>query len=203
MSGAPLEVGIAHVSLAGEVESGDRCFVHHSGERAVIAVIDGLGHGAGAAHAADAACAALEAPGGQSLSQLMLGCHERLRGTRGAAMTLLELDFKARRLEWIGVGNIAVVLVRQEKTGRLGRTELLARGGVVGVSMPTAVAYGLRVIPGDLLVAATDGVNIAFVEDIVLIDPPQRLADRLLARHQTGRDDALVMVAQMQWGAAT
>lgn len=200
MNVAPVEVGIAHVSLAGEVQSGDRCFVHRAADRAVIAVIDGLGHGAGAANAADAACAALELPDGQSLSQLMLGCHERLRGTRGAAMTLVELDFKARRLEWIGVGNIVVVLVRQERSGKLGRTELLARGGVVGVSMPTAVAYGLRIIPGDLLVAATDGVKIAFVDDIVYVDQPQRLADRLLARHQTGRDDALVMVAQLNWG---
>jgi len=202
MTDAMLEVGVAQFTLPGEARSGDRCHLVQSRERAMVAVIDGLGHGAQAAIAAEAACEVLDAPGRHSVTELMLRCHERLRGTRGAAMTLFEFDLKQQRLEWLGVGNIAVVLLHPEPSGKLTRTELLVRSGVVGDSLPATAPATVRVVPGDVLVAATDGVGADFPDDIERIEPPQRLAERLLEEHRNGHDDALVVVARIQWGSS-
>ena len=196
-----LEVGIAQAALPGELQSGDRCHVHQLEERALIGVIDGLGHGSKAAIAAEAACEVLHASGGDSVTGLMIRCHERLRETRGAAITLLDIDLRQQRLEWLGVGNIAAVLLHPSPSGKLDRTELLVRGGVVGVSMPSPSLSSTRIVPGDMLVVATDGVGAGFADSIDRLEPPRRLADRLLAKYGNGHDDALVVVARVHWGA--
>lgn len=201
MTRGMLDVEIAQSTLPGELQSGDRCHVHQGEHRALIGVIDGLGHGAKAAVAAEAACEVLDAPGGDSVTGLMVRCHERLRETRGAAITLLELDLRQQRLEWLGVGNIAAVLLHPLPSGKLDRTGLLVRGGVVGVNMPPPAPSSIRIVPGDMLVIATDGVGAAFADSIERLEPPRRLADRLLAQHRNGHDDALVLVARVQWGA--
>lgn len=197
-----LDVGVAEFTLPGEPCSGDRYHLHQSSSHALIGMIDGLGHGAEAAAAAEAACGQLAAADNQSVGQLLARCHEHLRGTRGAAMTLMNLDMQARRLEWVGVGNIMALLLHPQSSGKMASTELYVRGGVVGVSIPATVASGVNIAPGDLVVAATDGVDLGFVEDIGKPEAPQQLAERLLERHRHGNDDALVLVARIHWGSA-
>jgi negative regulator of sigma-B (phosphoserine phosphatase) len=194
----PLKIGVAHRPAPGEEKSGDRCFVQQWAERAIVALIDGLGHGPEAAMAAEAAQAALQAPDRQSPSMLIQRCHERLRETRGAALTVMQLDTQAWQLEWIGVGNVMAVLLHPEPTGRLTRTELFGRGGVAGVQLPSTATCCVRIAPGDVLVAATDGVHSNFAYGIARLEPPQQLAERLLTRYCTGYDDAMVVVAQIQ-----
>jgi hypothetical protein len=54
---------------------------------------------------------------------------------------------------------------------------------------------------GDTLIFATDGIREGFTEGLALSDPPQQLADRILARYTKGTDDALVLVARHAgWG---
>ena len=73
---------------------------------------------------------------------------------------------------------------------------LVTRGGIVGGELPAVQAAIVPVTPGDTLVFATDGVRQEFVADISLREPPQRLADQILARFGKGTDDALVLVAR-------
>jgi negative regulator of sigma-B (phosphoserine phosphatase) len=194
-----LDIGIAQVVSPGEVQSGDRCIVQESGDRALIGVIDGVGHGPEAALAAEAARAALDEPADHSVGALMMRCHERLQDTRGAAMTLMSFDARNLMLEWSGVGNVAAVLLHPEPSGKLRRTELFVRGGVAGLMLPSIAVSSARFALGDMVVAATDGVHSSFADNINRIEPPQQLAERLLARYQTGNDDALVVVANIRW----
>lgn len=190
-----LDIGIAQAVAPGEAQSGDCCFVQDSSSRALIGVIDGLGHGAEAATAAEAARGALDDPASLSVGALMLRCHERLQDTRGAAMTLMSFDAANMQLEWSGVGNVAAVLLHPEPTGKLRRTQLFVRGGVAGVRLPSIAVSSARFAFGDMIVAATDGVHSSFADSINRIEPPQQLAERLLMRYQTGTDDALLVVA--------
>ena len=57
-------------------------------------------------------------------------------------------------------------------------------------------ASEVSVAPGDTLVFATDGVRHEFTAEISISEPPQRLADQILARFGKGTDDALVLVAR-------
>jgi phosphoserine phosphatase RsbX len=49
---------------------------------------------------------------------------------------------------------------------------------------------------GDTIIFATDGVQRNFVDSLAPHDSAQQLADRILAHHSKGSDDALVLVAR-------
>src|SRR5260370_34998404 len=104
---APLiEYAVAAVPAPGETESGDLHAVIPTQRGALVAVIDGSGHGAEAASAARVAVATLEAHPNEGGIQLLQRWHERLRGTRGAVMSLGPLDGIENTITRLGVGNI-------------------------------------------------------------------------------------------------
>ena len=81
--------GVADAPFPNERESGDRYVVQPSADGILIAAVDGTGHGTGAVAAAKIAAATLEAHSRESSIALVLRCHEELKGTRGAVMTLV------------------------------------------------------------------------------------------------------------------
>ena len=198
MTPCVIDVGIAQVTLPGENECGDRCVVKVFENRAMVGVIDGLGHGEDAAHAAAVAAEVLEAFAHEPVGALMARCHERLRETRGAAITLIVFDCAAGLLEWTGAGNVSAVLLHREPSGDPSRTELLVRGGVAGGSLPSTAASTADIARGDVVAIATDGVRRGFVDGIKGGEPLQALAERLLEQYQTSQDDALVAVVRVQ-----
>lgn len=56
----------------------------------------------------------------------------------------------------------------------------------------------LRVEPGDTLVLATDGIRQDFSSALSAVEPPGKLAERVLAEYAKGHDDALVVVARFR-----
>src|SRR5262245_1268577 len=192
-----LSWGTASRALAGERVSGDRSYVRRlSDGSTLLAVLDGAGHGAAAAEAAEAGRAILDRHAGMPLSRLFRACHDGLRGTRGVAMSLAHLGPRADRLTWIGIGNVEAILWRREP-GALPRREfMVTRGGLVGCQMPIPFEASQPLSAGDLLVLATDGVRGDFGPLLNGCDPPQRIAERILDRHASGNDDALVLVVR-------
>src|SRR5690242_12027892 len=96
-----LEWGIAERPLPGQAESGDRSVVHPRPGGALLAVINGLGHGAGAAEAARVAADELRARAGEPLVELIRHCHEALRRTTGAVMNLAAFRPADGLLSWL------------------------------------------------------------------------------------------------------
>jgi hypothetical protein len=200
MNATRLDIGIAHYALPGESESGDRCVVRTSAQRTLIGVIDGLGHGREAASAAGAAAEILEGFSGEAVDSLLERCHERLRGTRGAAITLIVIDAGVTIAEWVGVGNVAVGVRQTQTSGKSSCRELLVRSGIAGSSLTSARALRLPLNSGDMVLLATDGVDPRFIDSPEAIsgnEPAQRVADTILASFATMRDDALVVVARL------
>lgn len=76
------------------------------------------------------------------------------------------------------------------------REYLLLRGGVVGYQLPPLHASTIPVARGDTLILATDGIRSGFAEGLDLGEPPQRIADHILAQHGKSTDDALVLVGR-------
>lgn len=192
-----LDWGVAVRARRGETECGDRHVVRASPEGVLLAVVDGLGHGREAAAAAGLAAAALEEHAGEALASLIERCHEALAGSRGVVMSLACVD-RTSRLMWLGIGNVEGVLVRS--AGAAGRPEehLLLRGGVVGFQLPALRPAALSLERGDILALATDGVRSGFAAGLRVAKPPQQLAERVLAEHGRGSDDALVLVARFE-----
>jgi len=197
VSAGLLEWGVAELILPGQAESGDRYLVTPTPDGWLVAVVDGLGHGAEAAEAAKAAVRSLERHGQAPIISLIKACHQSLAGTRGVVMSIAAFDARAETMTWVGVGNVEGVLLRAQATVSPRRESLLLRGGVVGGNLPALGARSIPVMRGDTLILATDGVRSDFAsEHLAHDDPPQQLADRILARWGTKTDDALVLVAR-------
>lgn len=183
--------------MPGERQSGDLHLVEPFSAGVLFAALDGLGHGDEAALAARAAVDLLRPHAGDGVVSLVRLCHEALRDTRGVAMSLASFDAREGTLAWLGVGNVEGVLVRADPATDPPRESLMLRGGVVGYRLPALRASVLAVTPGDVLVFATDGLDIGFTSDATAGEEPQLLADRLLGKWGKPTDDALVLVARL------
>jgi hypothetical protein len=188
--------GAAARPLEGEAESGDLYVVQPFPKGVLVAAVDGLGHGPEAAAAARSAVAILKDYAHEPVISLLRRCHERLLRTRGAVMSLASFNALDSTMTWLGVGNVEGVLLRADAAADPPRENVLLRSGVVGYQLPTLHASILPVTRGDVLILATDGIRSGFAEDVSLSDPPQRIAEHILARRATGMDDALVVVAR-------
>jgi len=187
--------GVAEAPFPNERESGDQYVFQPSAGGILIAAIDGTGHGTEAAAAAKIAAHTLQAFAVESPIALVLRCHEQLRLTRGAIMTLAFAHLADHTLTWLAVGNVEAVLFH---TGRVDRTSerVLLRAGVVGYRLPALRTDVIPLETFDTLVMATDGINPDFADDLALEGSPQQIADSILAKHRRETDDALVVVAQ-------
>ena len=195
-----IDWGVAASSLKGQGASGDRYLVKSLPQGVLVAVVDGLGHGEAAAAAAAMAIRTLDSHHEQSMIPQVKRCHECLRGTRGAVMSLASFNGRDSTMTWLAVGNVEGVLLRCPLTRRDDCESLLLRGGVVGAQLPSLSAAVTSVAPGDILILATDGIRSGFVPTVVFTDPVQKIADRILTEHAKATDDALVFVSRYVGG---
>jgi negative regulator of sigma-B (phosphoserine phosphatase) len=191
-----VEYGVAKFVTPGEGQSGDQYLVCCKENGILIAAVDGIGHGAEAANAAEVAIAVLKNGIGAPIIPLVVACHEKLRSTRGVVLSVASIDVKHGLMTWLGVGNVQGVLVRADKRNSAQET-LLLRAGVVGDQLPQLQAAVLPVGRGDMLVFATDGVRTDFTGTLSALENPQRAADRILRTFGGGSDDALVLALRI------
>jgi serine/threonine protein phosphatase PrpC len=193
-----VDLGVACATLPGESESGDRYVCETFADGILLALADGIGHGPEAAVAAEAACAVLKAHAAEPVIALVERCHDQLRFTRGVVMSLAAFDLKHNLLSWLGIGNVQGILRRFGAPADGTEELLLLRAGVVGSQVPPLRASVLPVVPGDLLVLATDGVKSGFALEISSREAPRRVAQSILDHYNKRTDDALVLVARYQ-----
>lgn len=161
----------------------------------MIAVVDGIGHGEEACRAAEAASGIVESYADENIVTLLRRCHEALRGSRGAVMSVAMFDFRQATMAWLGVGNVEGVLLRSP-LAQPARETLLLRAGVLGHQLPALQASAVRVYPGDTLIFTTDGIRNGFSLGPEHKNSPQQIADHILAEDSKGTDDSLVLVAR-------
>jgi anti-sigma regulatory factor (Ser/Thr protein kinase) len=181
----------------GERVNGDAWswFVDDVGIFAVLA--DGLGHGPAAAAAGALAVADPAGLARVELPEALLRIHSRLRGSRGAAVTVVRLrpaaDGEGQELLVAGVGNVAAAVVAPD--GAVRRT--LIQPGTAGLAVRTPVQTTTPVPAGGAVVLHTDGLLSSW--DLkgrgrVVTSPPGVLAAVLLRDYERGTDDTGVLV---------
>lgn len=195
--------------MVGESESGDQYVVRPFPGGALIAVVDGLGHGRGAHDAAREVVATLEEHAQEPVALLLKRCHKEMAGSRGVVMSLAAFGVNDT-MTWVGVGNVRGLLLYADRTTERMREWLMLRGGVVGYRMPTLHPAVISVSPGDTLIFVTDGIRSKFTDELSSgnpLQPPainhwnrrwgvQQIADDILEQHGREADDALVLVAR-------
>jgi negative regulator of sigma-B (phosphoserine phosphatase) len=191
-----LERGVAGQAHEGEGRSGDLAVFAPTARGGLVAVIDGLGHGDAAADAAEQASAIIHAHSDEPPQRLLDRCHEELRRTRGAVMTLAWFDLEKRTMEWTGVGNVEARFVRAAAGGNARHDSPVVLGGVVGYNLPQVRMGTVELEPGDAVALATDGVAADYSASLEPGIQAQQLAERVLERHGKGTDDALAVVVR-------
>jgi serine phosphatase RsbU (regulator of sigma subunit) len=176
--------------------SGDMHVVVEREHGALVALLDGLGHGPEAAKAVSAAMPIIEAHAGTPVDDLVRRCHDALRKTRGAVMSVAWFDARDASMTWTGVGNVDSLLIRAAPNASSSDEAIATRGGVVGYRLPSLRVERYAVHAGDTLVMATDGIQSTFGKGIVMQFGVQAIAESLLTKYAKGTDDAHVVVAR-------
>jgi serine phosphatase RsbU (regulator of sigma subunit) len=177
-----------------ETVSGDAWTIDWQANGCRIAVIDGLGHGPGAASAALRAREALAAAPDLGPAEAIRLSHEALHDTRGAVIGITAIDVLTGRLSFAGVGNIEGRLISAGGTQRLSSAR-----GIVGAMLPTIRPVELALPPEWTLVIHSDGISERFdpaqIERFDSLDV-QSVADAILTRWGRATDDASVVVVR-------
>ncbi len=194
---ALLDYGVASFTAPHQNESGDRHLVKTIPGGALLAVVDGAGHGPEAAIAARMAIGILEAHAIDDLVLLVRRCHAQLWATRGAVMSLAVINCAENTLTWLGIGNIEGLLVHSGSSSS-GRCEsMFIRPGIVGYRLPLLQPLVLPISSGDLMILTTDGIRPDFGRRFTE-EQPRAIAEYISSRCRTGLDDGLVLVARYQ-----
>jgi anti-sigma regulatory factor (Ser/Thr protein kinase)/serine/threonine protein phosphatase PrpC len=156
----PLAFGaITRPHLSSEA-NGDAFVIKWWNESALVAVIDGLGHGQFALRAAQTARRYVESHHDQPLERLFQGVHRVCRATRGVVMALARFDLANGTMSFASVGNIEA-----RAFGSPERISLIARRGVLGLNSPGPLVTHHRWEPRYMLVLHSDGLSTRWTGD--------------------------------------
>jgi hypothetical protein len=191
----PLLIGAASRPHPREVVNGDRVRLEQHGAIHRLAVIDGLGHGPSAATAAALAFDTLAAMPDADAPSSVRACHAALKGTRGAALSVMQIDLEAGRMTFAGLGNVEGVLVSS-----LRKELLMPQRGIAGAIAPRIRQLEVSLPDSFIIVMCSDGIASGARRDIRFgpIVSAGALADEILTVWGRKDDDATVVVASRQ-----
>ena len=192
----PVEWGVAAQCRRGEATSGDLAIVTRLPDGALVAAVDGLGHGSEAARAAEVAGRVVRDSPSRDLVSLVERCHYALSDTRGAAISLAFVSLLKSTMTWVGVGNVEGRVMSGDPSATRLKGSLALESGVPGHELPSMRTATLDLRTGDVLFLATDGIGPAFADSLDTSGSPQAISERIMARHRRPSDDALVVAVR-------
>jgi anti-sigma regulatory factor (Ser/Thr protein kinase) len=188
-----LVAGIA-LPYPGEEVCGDGWYAHQTPDRTILLITDGLGHGMGAAEAAQEALATFKQRIALCPGEILSYMHDALRKTRGAVAAIAEIRPRDNRLIYAGVGNVSGVVL----TGADSRS-LVSHNGTLGITAPRIQEFKSDWSPDSVLVLHSDGLQSKW--DLapyrgLLSRHPAVIGGALLRDFRRQRDDASVVVVK-------
>jgi len=168
-------------------------------DKVLLAVVDGVGHGAEAARTTGKVLECIDYYCGLDLDSLVKKCHQTAMYTRGVTLGMALADRKRSLVDFIGVGSVAM----QMGTPRGSSTAVhrfVANNGIVGYNLPARLlAFSRRYTPEDTLVVYSDGISSKFnLRGIsgLRVTSVAELAVSILGEFGSTADDVTVVVAR-------
>jgi anti-sigma regulatory factor (Ser/Thr protein kinase) len=187
-------VGAVCATMLGERVPGDACSVVDVAGATRILVADGLGHGADAEVASARAVEVFDKDQRTTIGELLDDIHRALRPTRGAAVSIAEIDPDRHSLQYVGIGNISGTIQSRD-----GVRNLVSHNGIVGHTIRRIQEFSYELPGGSLVILHSDGLKSRWTLDgyagLTRRDPTL-IAAVLFRDFQRGRDDATAMVAR-------
>ena len=191
-----LEVGAVSVAKAGEVVCGDAWAVAAEQELPAVMVVDGLGHGLGAADAAHRAVRTFLAQSTLPPGAVIAAIHDALRGGRGAAVSVARIDGARGVMTYAGLGNVAGVIA----AGGQAR-HVVSSNGTAGHDAQRIKEFSYPWPAGALLIMHSDGLGSRWQLDRypgLRERHPALVAGVLYRDWSRGRDDVTVLAARLR-----
>lgn len=190
-----MDLSVFSRPLPGQRHNGDACFIKRYEDKVVFAVIDGLGHGRDACEASQAAVDCLNNCYRRPFTEIFRLCHERLKKTRGAAMSLCRINIKDRIMTHAGIGNVDTRVYSSETAPRP-----FCINGTLGVAMRTVKVDEYPLPEHCVIIMFSDGISGRFSPDSLrgfLNLKPQSLARQIMDNHARDNDDATIIVGRL------
>jgi len=178
------QTGIVIRPCVGETVCGDAQVVIDDGDMLLVAVVDGLGHGPGAAEASEAFVEFVRGNPRKPLENLMAEGSSHISSTRGAAAAIVRLDFAHNSLGFCGVGNVHFHSLSSASI------HPVCVPGIVGHRVRKIIPYEFELPEQGTFVLCSDGISSRIHLEEFPEHAPQALADAILAQHGKSHDDA-------------
>lgn len=176
----------------GERFCGDGWWCEQTPERTLAILADGLGHGIGAAEAAQEAIATLRRRSSETPGEILNYVHDALKKTRGAVAGVVEIAPQRGTLTYAGIGNISAVLLKGESS-----RSLVSYNGTLGMNMRHFQEIHESWTSDSILVMHSDGLQTKW--DLgaypgLMARHPALICGVLVRDFRRHRDDAGVVV---------
>jgi len=189
-----LDLSVFSRPLPGQRYNGDAYFVKRYEDKVMFAVIDGLGHGQDAHEAAQDAVDCLENFYRRPIAEIFQLCHQRLKRTRGAAMSLCRINLKDRVMTHAGIGNVNTRVYSSEAA-----PAPFCINGTLGVAMRTVKVDDYPLPENSTIIMFSDGVSGRFTPENLRGFwglKPQGLAKQIMDNHAKDNDDVTIIVGR-------
>lgn len=189
--------GAINLPKPGEEACGDAwCRKAHAGGFKLM-VADGLGHGPSAADAAHAAVRVFLAEQAGTPGAILERMHLALRPTRGAAVSVADVDLDRRQVVFTGIGNVAGMLVGKDGATR----RMVSHNGTVGHVAKRVQEFTYRFEGVPLVILCSDGLGTSWKLEAypgLTQCHPTLIAGVLYRDFTRGGDDVTVLVARAE-----
>jgi hypothetical protein len=186
--------GVVSVPYPKETVCGDGHRLARSADGFRMMVADGLGHGMFAAEASNAAIDIFDRLADRTLTDIAQTMHVALRKTRGAAVGIACYDRDLGTVSFIGVGNVASVIVDDGVARRM-----VSHNGTIGHTAHKFQSFAYKATVPFLMIMASDGLGMAWTLDSypgLRSRHPSLIAGVLYRDFRRGLDDVTVLVVR-------
>lgn len=183
--------------INGQEHNGDAYIIERFGDRQLLAIIDGLGHGMGAMEAAREAVASIEQNAMQPVETIIRAAHNALRSTRGAVAGVALIDCATGVIEYAGIGNTDFRAFGGRETLRF-----ISLNGTLGSRMERVKVFKEQLPKVATIIMSTDGVSERWDAENypgLLGLHPQMLCASVMRDFSRPNDDATIICGRMSF----
>jgi anti-sigma regulatory factor (Ser/Thr protein kinase) len=180
----------------GHIQNGDAYLIRSEGNRLLLAMIDGLGHGEAASDSARAAVATIERNLTQPIETILRATHDALRMMRGAVMGLAAIDRAAGIIEYAGIGNTDFRVI-----GGRERLRFISLNGTLGSRLERVKVFKENLPKVSTMIMATDGISERWDTDNypgLMGLHPQLLCATVMRDFSRPNDDATILCGRLR-----
>jgi anti-sigma regulatory factor (Ser/Thr protein kinase) len=186
--------GVVSLPYPEETVCGDGHRLARSAGGFSMMIADGLGHGIFAAEASNAAVEAFDRLVDRTPLDIAQTMHVALRKTRGAAVGIARYERDLGIVNFIGVGNVASVIVDDGVARRM-----VSHNGTIGHTAHKFQSFAYTATAPFLMIMASDGLGTAWTLDAypgLRSRHPSLIAGVLYRDFRRSRDDVTVLVVR-------